>query len=309
MANPLLRSNIPDLYLDDALPSIEYVIQEEYENHPIVGESIFNVREMSQGIAQTTQVSSLQPAGAVGEGETVPMQKIYQGYDKTYTAVKYGILLATSQESIDDERYEVLSKNPRRLARAFATTQETLAAQIFNEGFSTTGPDGKVLFASDHPLLAPGAGTCSNLLSAADLSATSLKDILSLSRAQLDSAGNRIQMKAKKLLVAPSNEFLAHELVKSIMLPASDNAYANSTNSVRDLYGIEVVVWDFLTDADAFFLLGDKMDHELNWYWRKRPMIGTDMEFKSEVALTKMTARMVCGYSDWRGTVGCAGTG
>lgn len=304
-----VRNNFPDLLLEDALPAIVKVIEEEYKEFPQVGPAIFNERSMSTSIAQTTQVSSLRAAQTVGEGQSIPMQQLYQGFDKTYTARKFGILMGVSQELLDDDAHRIMEKNPRRFARAFATAQEIECADIFNNAFSATGPDGKVLCATDHPALVPGVADQSNLLgTAADLSTTSMKAMIKLLRGTKDTAGNRIMIKPKHLLVSASDEFLAAEILESVLLPNSDNAAVNAINSIKALYGMSALVWDFLTDDDAFFVLGDKLDHELNWFWRKRPELATDEEFKSDVVLTKMTARWVAGYSDWRGIVGTPGT-
>lgn len=304
----LLRNNLPDLILEDALPALEFIAEDEFQSFQPRYEQLFNVKDMRSSIAQSTQVSSLQPAGSVGEAEQIPLQKIYQGYDKTYTAVKYGIMLASSQELIDDLEFDVLGANPRRLTRAFMSTVEITSANVFNTAFSTVGPDGKVLCATDHPLLAPGAGTSSNKLAvAADLSMTSLKAMVTLMRGQKDTAGNKIMINPRQLLVHPDNEFTAYELLKSTMLVDSSNANVNAVNSVGSQYKIEPIVWDYLSDSDAFFLLGDKMDHMLCFYWRKRPELSTDEDFKTEVALTKMVGRFAVGYSDWRGVCGTDG--
>lgn len=303
-----LRSQFSDLVLDAALPALEFLAEDEFQSFQPRYEMIFNVKEMRSAIAQSSQVSSLQPAGAVGEAETIPLQRIYQGYDKTYTATKYGIMMANSQELIDDLEFDVMSSNPRKLTRAFMSTVEITAADVLNNAFSTTGPDGKVLCATDHPLLVPGAAAGSNKLAAdADLSMTSLKAMITLLRQTTDSAGNKVMINPKNLIVAPDNEFLAVELLKSVMLPDSSNAYVNSINSVGSQYKIDPIVWDYLTDSDAFFLTADKMDHMLCFYWRKRPELGTDYDFKTEVALTKLVGRFAVGYSDWRGIVGTPG--
>jgi prolyl oligopeptidase PreP (S9A serine peptidase family) len=303
-----LRNNFPDLILEDALPALEFLAEDEFQSFQPRHEMIFNVKEMRSAIAQSSQVSSLQPAGTVGEAETIPLQRVYQGYDKTYTALKYGIMMANSQELIDDMEFDVMSSNPRKLTRAFMSTAEITAADIFNNGFSSTGPDGKVLFATDHPLLAPGAGTASNKLAAdADLSMTSLKAMVTLLRQTVDTAGNKVMIQPKSLIVHPDNEFLAVELLKSVQLPDSANAYVNSINSVGSQYKIDPIVWDYLTDSDAFFLSADKMDHMLCFYWRKRPELSTDYDFKTEVSLTKLVGRFAVGYSDWRGIVGTPG--
>lgn len=303
----LLRQNLPDLYLADALPFIEEVIEEAHESYPFVSEKIFNMRDMTHGIAQHAQVSSLSPAAEIGEGEEINQDRVYQGYSTNYVAKKYGLMLVTSQESIDHERIDSISKNPKKMARAMASTREILAAQVFNNGFSTTGSDGKVLFATDHPLLAPGAGTSSNkLATGADLSITSLKDLNTVMKSMKDTAGNRIMVKAKTLLVPGALEYLAYELVKSLYLPGDS---LNNVNSMgpEGVVKLEPVCWEFLTDDDAFFLAADKDEHELYWYWDKHPEVKTKEEFKSDSALTRMLARWAVGYSDWRGVVGTSG--
>lgn len=304
-----LRTNFPDLVLDDALPALEMVIEEEYQAFKPVSELLFNIKDMKTGIAQSAQVSSLSTAASVSEGEPIPQQRIYQGFSKTYTALKYGILMGVSQEMLDDDPQDIMQRNPKRFARAFMSAQETSAAAIFNNGFATTGPDGKVLFATDHPSLAPGGAPIDNLVTAADLSSATLKAHVTKLRSQQDTAGNKIQIRPKYLVVHPNDEFLAAELLHSALLVDSSNASVNAINSVKNLYNIEPVVYDYLTDGDATFLVADKLDHYLCWYWRKRPVLASDYEFKSEVALMKMSGRWAVGYSDFRGVTGCAGTG
>lgn len=305
-----LRNNFPDFVLEDALPSIVDVLLEEYKAFPAVAPVLFNERSMSTSIAQVSQVSSLKVAQTVAEGQPIPMQQLYQGYDKTYKARKFGILMGVSQEMLDDDPHKIMEKNPRRFARAFASAQEIEAADIFNNGFSDTGPDGVSLFSASHPSIVPGVADQSNLLGTpADLSTTSVKGLITLLRGTKDTAGNKIMIKPKTLLVSAADEFLAAEILESVMLVDSANASVNAVNSVKALYGMQAVVWDYLTDADAHFILGDKIDHELNWFWRKRPELATDEEFKSQIILTMMTGRWVAGYSDWRGVVGTPGTG
>jgi hypothetical protein len=59
-----------------------------------------------------------------------------------------------------------------------ANTKQVKAADVFNNGFSTSyvGGDGAALFSASHPTI--GAGNQSNLLSAADLSEASLETAL-----------------------------------------------------------------------------------------------------------------------------------
>lgn len=303
----LFRQNLPDLYLEDALPFIEHVIEEAHASYPFVSEKIFNMRDMQHGISQHTQVSSLSAAAEVGEGAEIPQDRVYQGYSTTFKSKKYGVLLATSQESIDHEKYDSISKNPAKMGRAMASTREIECAKVFNNGFASNGSDGVPLFSTAHPLLAPGAGTSANRLAVdADLSVTSLKDMITLYRKQLDTAGNKLMIQPKFLLVPQELEYLAHELVKSAFLPEGS---LNNVNSVgpEGLYSIEPICWQYLTDTDAFFLAGAPEDTELYFFWDKQPEVKTQMEFKTDTALTRMLARFTMGYSDWRGIVGTPG--
>lgn len=307
---PLLRGNFSDLYLSDALPAIDFILQEEYEAFKPVYEQVFNVKDSNRSIEQSTQVSSVDAMTTVGEAEEIPTKLPVQGFDKTYTHLKYAAIIPVSQEMIDDDQYDILASNPRRLLRSAMTTVETVSANIFNNGFGDTGPDGQNFFDTDHPLLYPGAGTASNELGTpADLSMTSLKDMITLLRGTVDSAGNKVNIQARILLVPKELEFTAHELLKSALLVDSSNASVNAVNSVSERYSIMPIAWDYLTDADAWFLGGDKMDHNACFYWRKRPEIDQDEEFKTHAMLLRCIQRFSVGYSDWRGWVGTAGSG
>lgn len=300
----MLRSQFPDFVLEDALPFLDFVVTDEYANFKTKHDVIFNVREMRSGVTQTSQVSDLEPAPEVGEGENFPTKKRYQGFDKTYTAAKYGLILATSQELIDDMDVDVLSRDGRALMKSFMNTVEILAADVLNSGSSSNGLDGVPLFSAAHPAVVPGVADQSNILGTpADLSATTLKNMMTLMRKTRDSAGNRINLVGKKLIVPAELEFLALELTQSTLHVDSANAYVNAINSVKAEYGVEPIVWDFLTDTDACYLQAEKDSHQMMFYWRKRPSVATKEDFKTEALLTRLNGRFAVGYSDWRGIV------
>lgn len=300
----MLRSQFPDFVLEDALPFLDFVVTDEYANFKTKHDVIFNVREMRSGVTQTSQVSDLEPAPAVGEGENFPTKKRYQGFDKTYTAAKYGLILATSQELIDDMDVDVLSRDGRALMKSFMNTVEILAADVLNSGSSSNGLDGVPLFSASHPAVVPGVADQSNILGTpADLSSTTLKNMMTLMRQTKDSAGNKINLSGKTLIVPAELEFLALELTQSTLRVESDNAYVNAINSVKAEYGVQPCVWDFLTDVDACFLQAEKDQHQMMFYWRKRPSVATKEDFKTEALLTRLNGRFAVGYSDWRGIV------
>lgn len=308
----MLRSKFPDFTLEDSLPALEKVTDDLLKEFPKQHERIFNVGSMDKGILQHTQVTGIPAVGSVGEGSEYPMDEMYPGYDKTFSAIKYGVIMPITEELLDDSMTDVFNRRPQQLARAMNEAERISAASIFNNGFGDVGPDGVSLFNVSHPLAYPGAGVSSNTLSSpADLSLSALEDLVTVMRQTKDHAGKKIVIRPQVLCVPPELEFLAHELLESQMKPqastASNLTEENAVNAIRGRYGLRVEVLDYLTDSDAFFLIGDKADHNLWWYWRKRPQVSSDMEFKSDIALLKIKARWAVGYSDWKGVAGSPG--
>jgi len=307
------REQFSDLVLEDALPALEEVATDTMEEEfPMEHEEIYNVRDMDRGIVQHTGVSGIPAVGSVGEGEEYPMDKFYQGFDKTFRAVKYGVIVPITQELLDDNQHEEAFDRASALGRSMREAERISGSSIWNEAFTTAGPDGQALCSTAHPLVYPGAGTSSNRLAVdADLSLASIEDMTTLMRRTRDMSGKKVVKRPSKLLVPDALEFLAHELLESESKPQASTAGSatevNMDNAMRTRYGLKPVVLDYLTDDDAWFLAAAKGSHKLYWYWRKSPATSSDMEFKSDTALMKITARWAVGFSDWRGVAGTPG--
>lgn len=306
------REQFSDLVLEDALPVLMEVITDTMEEFPMEHERIFNVRSMDRGITQTTGVSGIPAVGTVAEGAEYPLDQMVQAYDKTYKAVKYGVIVPITEELLEDNQHEEAFDRAEQLGRAMRESQRISGASPFNNGFSDTGPDGVSLFNASHPLAYPGAGTTSNTLAvAADLSLAAIEDLVTVMRQTKDQSGKKVMVRPRYLLVPPELEFLAHELLESEAKPQASTASSltevNMDNALRTRYGLEPIVMDYLTDDDAWFLTANQGSHKLFWFWRKEPETSHDLEFKSDTALMKIKARWVNGYSDFRGLAGSPG--
>lgn len=306
------REQFPDLTLEDALPALEEVVTDTMEEFPMEHEKIFNVRTMDRGIVQHTQVTGIPAVGQVLEGAEYPQDQMVQGFDKTYRAFKYGVLVPITEELLEDNMFDEAFDRAEHLGRAMREAERISAAKILNDAFTVAGPDGVALCHTAHPLPYPGAGTSSNRLAVdADLSLASLEDLITVMRRTKDGSGKKVLVRPRMLVVPPDLEFLAHELLESESKPqastASNITEVNAVNSTRARYGLEPVVMDYLTDDDAWFLFAGKGSHKLYWFWRKQPQTSSDMEFKSDVALMKIKARWANGFSDFRGIAGTTG--
>ena len=306
------REQFTDLVLEQQLPVLEEVITDTMEEFPAEQEVLYNIRTMDRGIIQTTQTSGIKTLGVVEEGEEYPMDAPVQGFDKTYRASKYGVLLPITQELLDDNKMDEALDRAQAAGRSMREAQKIDGATLWNEAFSAAGPDGQPLCATAHPLPYPGSGTSSNRLAVdADLSLSSLEDMITLMRKTLDQSGKKVVVRPEWLVVPPELEFLAHELLESTSKPQAANngtiTEVNAVNSVRSRYGLKTIVIDYLTDDDAYFLMSGKQGHKCYWFWRKQPETSSSMDFKSDTAIFKITARWANGFSDWRGVAGTPG--
>ena len=300
-----LRTNLPDLYLS-RLAFLDDVIFDSIKIEDGIISRILRERDMgARPMVRTTTVGSFGSVPVKAEGADVVYDELVMGYDKTYQADTYELAFRTSKEALDDEQEEVVSDAARALGASMTYTYNVDHANLFNNGFtSTTGsPDGVALFATDHPLL--GGGTEQNELTAgSDLSVSSLRDAMNDILDTTDDAGKLRHWRAKYLLVPGELGWLAKELVRSSTNAEGVNPGVINAFNDDDL---TVVIWPYLTDADAWFLLAESSVHEVRTYWRERPNVMHDWDFESSSMKIKIRSRWIRGWSDWVGVYGTPG--
>jgi phage major head subunit gpT-like protein len=177
-----------------------------------------------------------------------------QGVSKTLKPVKFGLGFSISEEAVADGKWDFIADAVKKMAKSAKESQEISAMNILNNGFaSELSADGQFVFDTDHTL--PSGLTFRNELSAAaDLSATSLEQMLIDFETQfIGDSGIIYNIKPKVLLVAPSNRRYAQELIGSDL--KADTADNNINSLKQD--GLIVVSSPHLTDPDAWFLLAD----------------------------------------------------
>jgi len=147
----------------------------------------------------------------------------------------------------------------------------------------------------------PSGGTYSNTLTiAADLSESSLEDLLSQIQNITDARGLPAALQATRLIVpAGQSTFNAQRILGSVLQNDTAN---NSSNALRDMNSVRDG-WmgsPFLLDADSFFLTTDAPEGAK--YWTRRAVrFGTDNSFSSSNARFKADERYSFGWTDARG--------
>lgn len=286
----MLRNNFLHQFTSSALPVLEKMIFEGYDTVMDLVSEVCNMERMDRDIIQSATLSGLPLARQNAENSPLEYEDIQQGYSKTYTALKYRLGARISVEMIEDGRWIDMGKLARELGLAMKEARQVVAAEVLNNATSTNGPDGVPLGSASHPLL--GGLTDSNTATA-DLSVAAIRAGVVAMRDTRNLQGLRRPYKAKKLVCTIQDQFLAAELLGSFLKPGV------STNEVNTLPGFEIVVHDYLTDDDTWFLLADK--HDLNFFQRKPMEISDDVDFDGDAFKIQCRERFVAGFNDWRG--------
>ena len=295
------------------LRGIDMVIHHAYDQREKIGRGLFNVRESTQYQENTQTVGGVGLLQTKLEGESINYSSMTEGHKGTFTHIDYALGMRATREMMRDELYGVMEDMAIELAYSANATEETILANHFNNGFSSdyTGPDGIELFASNH--VREDGGTFRNEPSSqADLSKTSLEaGLVDFRKVFVDGAGKRLAIRPKYLLVPPDTQFTASRLLDSSNNPTvAYNGSGDSESAVNPIngLGLQMVVWDYLTDTNAWFLLAEKANHKLIAYTREE--FNTDYIYDFDTKDYKISGQFAqsSGWGDVRGIYGSSGS-
>ena len=165
--------------------------------------------------------------------------------------------------------------------------------------FVVKDEDGVPLASASHPQERRQTGTWSNLETASALSHATFSTARTNLRKRTDEFGNRMMLRAKKLVVPADLEEAANIIISSELKSGSS---LNDKNYFKD--EVEVIVWDYLTDTNAWFLMSDIKEDNRGLVFGNEvpasiaPMTGadtsTDVKWAERVRMRFITGLMVC---------------
>jgi phage major head subunit gpT-like protein len=284
-------------------PGMHAFFGAQYKEHPEEYREIFDIEKSSKNYEEDTKLAGFGLAPVKTEGGGVSYDTETQGYTKRYSHTVYGLGYIVTEEEMEDNLYEVVSKKRiKRLAFSMRQTKEIVGANVLNRAFNSsyTGGDGKELLATDHPSL---AGTFQNeLTTAADFSEAALEDMLILIGQAKNERGLNIALRAKKLIVPINLMFDAKRVLKSDQQSGTAN---NDLNALKGM--IDFTVNHYLTDTDAWFVKTD-CPEGMRMFERRALSFQRDNDFDSSNAKAKATMRFSVGWTDPLGCFGSPGS-
>jgi len=287
-------------------PGLAALWGQKYEMHPTRYTEFCEVKSSKQNFEKVQQFTGFPLAALKSQGNDVSFEQMFQGYQQEFHHLTFGLGAAVTREMVEDDQYDVISNIPTLLAESFRQLEETVATNVLNNGFNSASQyakaDGLPMFSASHPPVDGGAVQSNQPTTAADLTMTSLEQgCIDVMKFQND-RGLRMNVEVKKLIVPPDLYFVANKILESQQVVGSAD---NDKNIVANM-GIKPVSTAFLTDTDAWFLR-TSVAMGILFYWRRKPTIERDNEFKSQNLNVMTTGRFSVDLVDWRAWYGSAG--
>jgi hypothetical protein len=282
-------------------PGLNALFGLEYSRYENEHTEIFDTENSDRAFEEEVMLSGFGEAPVKGEGAAVSYDYAQETFTARYSHETVALAFALTEEAIEDNLYDSISaRYTKALARSMSQTKQVKAANVLNNGFSTSFPggDGKPLMTTDHPTLTAG-DQANEPSTAADLNETSLENAMIDISAFKDERGLKTNVQARKLIVPPALQFVADRLINT---PNRVGTSDNDINALRNMSMLPdgYVVNHFLTDTDAFFIKTDA-PNGLKHFVRSPMSTGMEGDFETGNMRYKARERYSFGFSDWRG--------
>jgi hypothetical protein len=283
--------------LKELLPGLNALFGMEYAKYGEEHAEIYETESSDRSFEEETKLSGFSAAPVKDEGAAIEYDNAQEAWTARYTHETIAMGFSITEEAIEDNLYDSLSaRYTKALARAMAYTKQVKAAAILNNAFSGSGVtygDGKVLCATDHPLVSGGTNSNTPAV-AADLNETSLEAAVIQIAGWTDERGllSNLQFVATRLLETEGRVGTADNDI---------NALRNN-GSIPEGYAVN----HYLTDTDAWFLMTD-VPNGLKHFVRTPMSTSIHADFDTGNSRYKARERYSFGVSDPLGIFGSPG--
>lgn len=283
-------------------PGLRKIFTDEYGMPDVMRETLYGTETSSKATEYDYAIGHLgdleEFTGTIGYGD-------FSGqYRVSYTHREWVKGMKIERKLVDDDQYNIINRRPAGLALSAKRTMEKHAAGVFNSAFNTstfTGGDTLSLCNASHTFV--GTTTTQGNKGTASLSPASLASARLAMRGYMDDTDNLINARGDTLLVPPELEQKAFEMTKSQRIPYEQS---NTESFIRSL-NFKVLVWDYLTDTDNWFLIDGRFAKMfLKWFQRIPTEFNKDKDFDTYVSKWSVYTRYSYGFSSWQWIYGNA---
>ena len=297
----ITRGSISELLAPDLREVYIEVGKERPKEYPLVA----NVQDMEWNPVSDFQVSGLASMPEKPEGTQFTFDEIITGGTKTYTAVPYGLAVEITWEAWRDELYGVMQEMVRCLARAGRNREEVSFWSIFNNAFSTSYPGftaSESLCSTSHTGL-DGETRANRPSPDIGFSITGIQNSITRFEDQTDERNMPRLMAPVMAVITSANKFIAREIFGSSGKPYTAD---NEINALVD-EDLSFMVSHYITTSTYWFLLAAKGIHDLNFFWRDKPIFDMFDDPHTKNAVATAYQRHIASFGAWRGIDGSTG--
>ena len=245
-----------------------------------------------------------------GEGAPISYDSQIAGPLKTWVPKVWALGVRVTEEAIEDHLSElngggggVLADISKDLGISLAENVEVEVAKFVVSGTATTYHTTRfadALFSATHDRL--DGSTYSNYGTSSDLTYDTFWAAVVAAENQLDHRQLRVRKDVTRLWVPPQMEKKAIEILQSVDRPDTGNRAINALKASGRK--IDIGVWSYLTDADAWYLQlnGDG----IIFYWRRKTRFAREADFQTGDMMLKGDQRFSAEINDpmcWYGNI------
>lgn len=268
--------------------------------------------EKVQGVGElgTDAFNRFQRTGRVGYDSFAPTWLSERRHREFAAGIQFDRATIEDNLYLDDGIPRAFTGPVRKQARALALFRELSAAAVFNnaftdsgvdrEGFSVSGPDGVGLCSTAHPVSPSDLTTTQSNEFNLAFTPANITAVKLAMQGWTDDRGNPAGVEPDTLIVPVQLAEIAWIINTSDKDPFSAN---NTPNPHKGRW--KIIVWSFLTDADAWFMVDSELSREfLIWYERIAPELNASRDFDTFIARFSVYNRFSRGWDDWRWIAG-----
>jgi hypothetical protein len=239
-------------------PGLNTLFGLEYDQYPPEWSPVFSTNSSQKAFEEDVLLEGFGNAPVKAEGAAVSYDAASQQWTARYQHDTIALAFSITEEAEEDGLYgSIASRYTKALARSMASTKEIKAANVLNNAFAgsgVTGGDGVTMCATNHPTR--NGNQSNTLATAADLSETSLEQMLIQIADMKDDRGLRIAAQGQMLVIPTAYSFVAERLLESQLRTGTAD---NDINAIRagGYLPKGYHVMRRLTDSDAFFIMTD----------------------------------------------------
>ena len=278
--------------------------------------NVFNMDTSNHWGEKFTTMTAMEGFQPVGENGEYPDDGMQEGFSKFMEHMTWKDRFTLSREIVDDAKVMDLKKRPAAFISGYYRTREMFGAALLGTAmagtakvkfrgktFDTTGADGKVIFAKDHPSKVRGNAQSNQFSDAFSVDALSAMEC-----AMQDFRGdnNEILDVAPDTILIPNNYKLKRDVFAAIGADKDPNTSNNGFNVQFGRWN--VIVWPYLnqyitTGTMPWVLMSSGYNNEYGggvWLDRKTLEVKSRIDDGNDANVWQGYARFIAGFNDWR---------